>query len=133
MQTGVVEFPSVPEALLDRARSACLALPESTEVQTDVGTEFKIRRRTFAYVFAVEDPSGRVFTMLSCRAEPEEREVLLAIGHPFFAPRAGIDRIGVVLDQDTDWSEFSELVTESYCLLAPKQLAALVETPPLLP
>ena len=100
-------------------------------MQTDVGTEFKIRRRTFAYVFAVEDPSGRVFTMLSCRAEPEEREVLLAIGHPFFAPRAGIDRIGVVLDQDTDWTEFSELVTESYRLLAPKQLAALVETPPL--
>jgi len=41
------------------------------------------------------------------------------------------NRIGVVLDQDTDWTEFSELVTESYRLLAPKQLAALVETPPL--
>ena len=35
-----------------------------------------------------------------------------------------------MLDQDTDWTEFSELVTESYRLLAPKQLAALVDTPP---
>lgn len=126
-----MEFPAVSDTVLDRARSPCLALPESTEVQTDVGTEFKIRRRTFAYVFAVADRSGRVFTMLSCRAEPEEREVLLAIGHPYFAPRAGADRIGVVLDDNTDWTEFSELVTESYRLLAPKKLAALVETPPL--
>jgi len=126
-----VEFPAVPDDVLHRARSACLALPESTEVQTDVGTEFKIRRRTFAYVFAVADPSGRVFTMLSCRAEAEEREVLLAIGHPFFAPRGGVDRIGVVLDSGTDWTEFAELVTESYRLLAPKKLAALLETPPL--
>ena len=99
-------------------------------MQTDVGTEFKIRRRTFAYVFAVEDPSGRVFTMLSCRAEPEEREVLLAIGHPFFAPRGHRpDRCRARPTHRLD--RVSELVTESYRLLAPKQLAALVETPPL--
>jgi hypothetical protein len=39
---------------------------------------------------------------------------LLATGHPFFASRAGRDRIVVVLTDDTDWEEIRELVTESY-------------------
>ena len=34
-----------------------------------------------------------------------------------------------VLDADTDWSEVAELVTESYCALAPKKLVALVHRP----
>jgi len=28
-----------------------------------------------------------------------------------------------------DWGEVAELVTESYCVLAPKKLVALVERP----
>jgi hypothetical protein len=30
---------------------------------------------------------------------------------------------------DVDWHEVAELVTESYCILAPNKLAALVERP----
>jgi hypothetical protein len=52
---------------------------------------------------------------------------LLSIGHPFFAPRAGRDRIGVLLTDDTDWEEIRELVTESYRVLAPKKLTALLD------
>jgi hypothetical protein len=58
---------------------------------------------------------------------PDEREVLLSIGHPFFAPRAGRDRIGVLLTDDTEWEEVRELVTESYRVLAPKKLTALLD------
>lgn len=47
-----------------------------------------------------------------------------SIGHPFFASRAGRDRIVVVLTADTDWEEIGELVTESYRILAPKKLTA---------
>jgi len=46
---------------------------------------------------------------------------------PFFAPRAGRDRIGALLTGDTNWAEIRELVTESYRLLAPKKLCALLE------
>ena len=126
-QTLVVEFPALPAAVLAQARAMCGRLPEVVEVQTDRGTEFKVRRRTFAYVFAIADPSGHVFAMLACRAEPEERAALVAMGHPYFAPRSGVDRIGVVLEDDTDWDEIAELVVESYRLLAPKKLAELVE------
>jgi predicted DNA-binding protein (MmcQ/YjbR family) len=121
-----VEFPPLPRPVLERARVVCLALPEAVEVQTDPGCEFRIRRRTFAYVFSVEDPSGRTHAMLACRAEPEERAALLAGGHPFFASGTAIDRIGVVLESDTDWDELGELITDSYRIVAPKKLADLV-------
>ena len=104
----------------------CLALPEATEEATAIGSEFRIRRRIFAYLFAVEDPEGREITMLVCRADPAEREALLSAGHPFFPPSTGVDRLGVVLEGATDWTEIAELVTESYRLLAPKKLASLI-------
>ena len=61
------------------------------------------------------------------RAGPDERKALLSIGHPFFTPRAGRDRIGVLLTDDTDWEEIRELVTDSYRILAPKKLTAKLD------
>jgi hypothetical protein len=48
----------------------------------------------------------------------------------FFKPSWGPDVLGVVLDDRTDWDEVGELLTDSYCLLAPKKLAARVNRPP---
>ena len=76
---------------------------------------------------AWEDPAGKPVPVLVLRAGPEEREALLSIGHPFFASRAGRDRIGVVLTDDTDWAEIRELVIESYRILAPKKLTGLLD------
>jgi hypothetical protein len=61
------------------------------------------------------------------RANPDEREALLSIGPPFLASRAHRDRIVVVLTDGTDWAEIRELVTESYRILAPKKLIALLD------
>ncbi|MBV9936096.1 MAG: MmcQ/YjbR family DNA-binding protein, partial [Actinobacteria bacterium] len=30
---------------------------------------------------------------------------------------------------DTNWTEVAELVTDSFCIMAPKKLAALVQPP----
>jgi hypothetical protein len=57
----------------------------------------------------------------------DERDALLSMGHPFFAPRASRGRIGVRLTAYTDWEEIHELVTESYRRLAPKKLTALLD------
>ena len=35
----------------------------------------------------------------------------------------------MVIEPDADWTEIAELLTESYCLLAPKKLVALVARP----
>jgi hypothetical protein len=88
---------------------------------------FDIRRRSFCLLVALEDPAGRLVTLLVLRADPEERDALLAIGHPYFPSRAGRDRVGVLLTDDTDWDEIRELVTESYRILAPKKLSALLD------
>ncbi len=124
----------VSEDIVKRIRTLCLALPEVT-VRVDysrtrarsTAQSFDIRRRSFCLLVAVEDSAGKPVTLLVLRADPDEREVLLSIGHPFFASRAGRDRIGVVLTDDTDWEEIRELVTESYRVLAPKKLTALLD------
>ena len=88
---------------------------------------FDIRRRSFCLLVAREGPAGQTVPLLVLRADSYEREALLSIGRPFFTPRAGRDRIGVLLTDDTDWEEIRELVTESYRILAPKKLTALLD------
>jgi hypothetical protein len=38
----------------------------------------------------------------------------------------GTRLIGMVIDDGLDWQEVTELITDSYCIQAPKKLAALV-------
>jgi len=124
----------VPEDIVRRIRTLCLALPEVT-VRVDgsltrtrsTAQSFDIRRRSFCLLVAQEDPAGKPVPLLVLRAGPGERDALLSMGHPFFASRAGRDRIVVVLTSDTDWEEIRELVTESYRILAPKKLTALLD------
>jgi hypothetical protein len=50
-------------------------------------------------------------------------------GPPFLALGWGRDAMGIVLDETTDWDEVREVVTESYCAMAPRKLVALVDRP----
>jgi len=124
----------IPEDIFERVSTLCLALPEVTvrvdESRTTTRStahSFDIRRRSFCLLVAREGPTGKPISLLVLRTDPDEREVLLSIGHPFFAARAGRDRIAVLLTDDTEWEEIRELVTESYRVLAPKKLTALLD------
>jgi hypothetical protein len=75
------------------------------------------------------DDHGTVTTVMAVRPPVAERDALVASGHPFFLLGWGRDAVGMVLDDDTDWEEVAEIVTESYCVLAPKKLVALVDRP----
>ncbi|MGH3216175.1 MAG: MmcQ/YjbR family DNA-binding protein [Trebonia sp.] len=124
----------LPEDIVERVSSLCLALPEVT-VWTDASLvtarstahSFDIRRRSFCLLVALQGPAGQPVPLLVLRASPDERDALLSIGPPFYAPRAGRDRIGVRLTGDTDWEEIRELVIDSYRRLAPKKLSALLD------
>ena len=124
----------VPEDIVERVRTLCLALPEAA-VRVDYSLiaarstaySFDIRRRSFCLLVAREGRAGQPVPLLVLRADPEERKALLSTGHPFFAPRAGRDRIVVLLTDNTDWAEIRELVIESYRILAPKKLTALLD------
>ncbi len=133
--SGVRAPVDVPDDIADRVRALCLALPEVT-IRIDpsltrtrsTAQSFDIRRRSFCLLVAMESSTCKSVPLLVLRADLDEREALLSIGHPFFVPRrAGRDRIGVFLADDTDWEEIRELVTESYRLLAPKKLTALLD------
>ena len=116
----------ISDELLARVQVIVGALPETTLQSDRWAHTFRIRRSVVAALLAPEDPQGRAVPILVVRADPVERDVLAAIGHPYFATRHG-DRVGVVLDDRTDWEEIRELVTESYRLQAPKKLAALLD------
>ena len=132
---GRVSSPvEVPEDIFERVSALCLALPEVT-VRVDrsltrarsTAHSFDIRRRSFCLLVALQGPAGQPVPLLVLRADPDERDALLSIGRPFYAPRAGRDRIGVRLTDETDWEEIRELVTESYRRLAPKKLTAVLD------
>ena len=92
----------VPEDIVERIRTLCLALPEVTVRVDDSLTparsaaqSFDIRRRSFCLLVARADPAGRPVPLLVLRVRPGERKALLSLGHPFYASRAGRDRIAV--------------------------------------
>ena len=129
----------VPGEVLSQLRSVCLGLPETHEEPAWVGTRWCIRKRTFAHVFAVDAASppslARVAdaigpgTVLVFRSAGPELAALRNAGPPFFYAGWGRDVIGMTLDEHTDWTEVAELLTESYCTMAPKKLQTLVDRP----
>lgn len=123
-----MEMADVPAEVVERLRAICLALPETSEHVSSWAHRWVVRRSTFMYALSVESADGlSVITMF--RSEAPELEVLRAQGHPFFTPGWGANTVGMVIDEATDWDEVAELATESYCIQAPKKLAALVERP----
>jgi hypothetical protein len=64
---------------------------------------------------------------MTFRSSGAELEALRNAGHPFFLPGWFADIVGMALDAGVDWDEVAELLTESYCVLAPKKLVELVE------
>jgi YjbR len=125
----VTEYADVPAEALAELRTICLGLPEAHEQQAWAGIRWCIRKRTIAHVLTLDAPTGPT-TVVSFRSSGAELAALQAAGHPFFRPGWGDNVVGMVLDGTTDWAEVTELLTESYCIMAPKKLAALVHRPP---
>jgi hypothetical protein len=67
--------------------------------------------------------------VLTFRAPIDDLLGLTAGGFPFFRAPWGRNVAAAVLGDHTDWTEIAELITDSYCELAPKFLIARV-TPP---
>ena len=128
----MIYLDDVPDDIEDELRAICLTLPDAYEETAWKGTRWVVRKKTFAHVLGVVDESRSADgdVVLSFRAAADELDVLRNAGHPFFYLGWGRDAMGMVLDDDTDWDEVRELVTESYCVLAPKKLIALIDRPP---
>jgi YjbR len=126
-----------PDAdVVRRVGSIAARLPEIREEEAWTGVRWRVRQKTFAHVMVAQpgyessyrditgDPSVR--TVLTFHATGDE---LLALTHaefPFYKPPWSGTIVGLVLQDDTDWAEVAELVTESYRFCAPQKLARLV-------
>ena len=139
-RAAVTEYADVPPEVLAAVRPICMALPEAYEEEAWVGhavadPEADLRPRA--------DGGGPVATRptrapLARRGPPRSSRS----GRPAPSWRCS-DRPGTRTstrggaatssawssNPTTDWDEVAELLTESYCVLAPKKLVALVDRP----
>jgi predicted DNA-binding protein (MmcQ/YjbR family) len=114
---------------LERVRTLCLALPDAFELEAWQHPTFRVGGGR-GKIFCTTAADGSSVTV---KADPIECEALLDQGDPFYYPPyvGGKGWVGVSLDRrGTDWDELAELIATSYCLIAPKRLAAQVTSPP---
>ena len=123
-----LEFAETPPEILVPVRARAMALPEVNDDPRWPIQRWLIRRRIFASVITTVNEFGQN-TFLQFRSSGEELNVLFSLGHPFFRAGWGENVVGMVLSPATDWDEVGELLTDSYCLMAPKKLVALVQPP----
>jgi hypothetical protein len=139
----VVAHPTTHEALLrlaiERVAETAAALPDAYEEDAWIGVRWRIRKRTFAHVVPVDGSSPAFeratrgpgpYVVLTFRSDGDELDTLTRIGYPFYKLPWSPTAVGMHVTADTDWNEVGELVTESYCLVAPKKLADRVSRSP---
>ena len=119
------ERPLVPEEWVLRIGAILTALPECEEENAWVGIRWRVGAATVAHVFGGEDQLFRI----TFRAEADEVMAFEHLGPPYFRAGWGRNVVGILLDDDTDWTELAELLTDSYCLQAPASLAGKVPRP----
>lgn len=121
----VPDRPDVPLAMVRRIRAVLESLPQVGEESAWVGVRWRVGQATVAHVFGGEDQLFRI----TLRAEPDEVMAFEHLGAPYFRAGWGRNVVGLLLDDDTDWDELAELLTDSYCLQAPAHLAERVDRP----
>lgn len=108
---------------LERLRKVCLALPEATEKEAWGDPTWRVRDRIFAMQKGNFE-GGRPSLWLK-GAEGAQGLLVEADSQCFFVPPyvGAKGWVGIYLDTSrVDWSMLSELIQESYALIAPKRL-----------
>ena len=114
---------------LERITALCATLPEVTRALRGDHADFRVRGKVFAYF--LNDHHGDGIVSVCCRSELGEN-VDRASSEPerFYLPAYIGARgwFGLRLDRGRiDWREVENILQLSYCLAAPRRLAALVE------
>ncbi|GAA2736383.1 hypothetical protein GCM10009867_20950 [Pedococcus aerophilus] len=118
--------------LVARVAATALALPEAYEEDAWTGVRWRVRSKTFAHILVAQEGYTSAYrdltgvtaptTVLTFQSSGDELSALAHAGPPFYKPPWSPTVIGMVLDEDSDWDEVAELVTESYRFCAPQML-----------
>jgi hypothetical protein len=120
----------MPTRPLTRLRKLCLGLPECHEVEAWGEPTFRVRNKLFAMYAAANNHHGDGRPAVWCKAGPGNQALMVrAAPDRFFVPPyvGPSGWVGIWLDGAVDWAELGELLRDSYSLVAPKQLRALVQ------
>jgi len=117
--------------LRERVIAICRELPEVEVIDHSPHRGFKVAGKNLGWFTVNEHGSDRI--ALVVRAGPKENEALVASDPERFELPRYVARHGYVscfLDLPTrpvDWDEITELVRDSYRLVAPKRLVRMLD------
>ena len=117
------------DSRLTRITKLCRAFPEAVRTLRGDHADFRVRKKVFAYF--LDDHHGDGIVSVCCKSELGEN-VDRAASYPerFYLPAYIGARgwFGLRLDVGRiDWREVENILELSYCLVAPKTLARVVE------
>lgn len=117
------------DPVLARVRTIALALPDTTEVVAHGRPTFRCGKMFGNYGGGEKGNKVRHDQSILFIADPAEREALLADSR-FYLPAylGAYGWVGLVLDDETDWSEVAELLDASYRQIAPKRSVAKLDS-----
>jgi hypothetical protein len=115
---------------LTRLTELALVLPATARKMCGSHAQFLVRKKTFAYF--LDNHHGDGIVAVTCKVLSGDNK-MLAESQPrrFYLPAYIASRGWVALRLDRgkiDWDEVNELLMGSYALVAPKRLAAQVES-----
>lgn len=120
----------MPPAPIARLRKICLALPEAHEVEAWGEPTFRVRNKVFAMYASAGTHHGAGRPGVWCKASFGNQSILVQSdpSRYFVPPYVGVRGwVGIHLDDAPDWSEVRALMEDSYRLVAPKRLVAMLD------
>jgi hypothetical protein len=128
---------TLAEKTLARVRLTALELPEAVEEKAWAGIRWCVRKKNFAHLVSIDAGWPPAYAqaaatqgpahVLTFRLRAENCQAARFTRAPFFRPVWFPNIAGVVLDAHPDWDEVDGLIRESYQVLAPRKLAAMLE------
>ena len=128
-----MSYPSAAKrkAVLERLRTVCLALPETSERLSHGAPSFFVRGKK-CFLMLLDDHHGDGRFAVWCAAPAGDLQLLIgADGERFFVPPYVGHRgwLGVRLNDGVDWDELAGVVEDAYCTVAPPKLVAELDRP----
>ena len=120
-----------PDAVLQRLRTACLALPQTDETVSPGIPAFRVAGKMFAYFRHNHHGDGRTCVCVKT-AGRDEQEMLLEADPDLFSRPAYLWPSGWVamsLAGEVDWPHVEARLAASWRLAAPKRMAGAVQEP----
>jgi predicted DNA-binding protein (MmcQ/YjbR family) len=119
-----------PSRPITRLRKLCLALPQAHEVEAWGAPTFRVRNKIFAMFADANDHHGASRPAVWLKAAPGDQEAMVATAPDcFFSPPYVGHKgwVGIWLDDVVEWQDVDEFLRDSYRLVAPKRLCALLD------